>query len=181
MNKKFTHIQIPIKSLLGAVVKTTPNMTGKQMLESVNVKEWYTEHFPSDEFGSSLKAEITFYDVFDGMTEGKEFYGLVFADNSGDSIVRERIFEKMSQLLRVDYDTIYYLWLQKPEDDGFTEAERNQQSELYSEICRVLTDYENHTTGPDEDDYPDSKAIKEMYSLLVHVQNNWELYGLSMR
>ena len=167
MNKKFTHIQIPIKSLLGVVVKTTPNMTGKQMLESVNVKEWYTEHFPSD--------------VFDGMTEGKEFYGLVFADNSGDSIVRERIFEKMSRLLRVDYDTIYYLWLQKPEDGGFTEAERNQQSELYSEICRVLTDYENHTTGPDEDDYPDSKAIKEMYSLLVHVQNNWELYGLSMR
>ena len=115
MKKKFTHICVPIQSLLDAVVKL-PNITGKELLSSVKVKEWYTEHFSSDYTGEKINDNITFYDVFDGMTEARDFYGLVFQDGHGDSIVRERIFEKISQLLNVDYMLIYYLWLQEPED-----------------------------------------------------------------
>ena len=45
-------------------------------------------------------------------------------------------------------------------------------TELYDNMCRVLTDYEELT----KDDYSKAyECMTDMYNVLVDIQNNWEL------
>ena len=75
---------------------------------NTSIKQWYTETFPDDEEGEFLKEDVTFNDLFNAMDRYKCVYQ--FAGIS-DSIVRERIFEKLAEIIRVDYDYIYDQWL----------------------------------------------------------------------
>jgi hypothetical protein len=43
-----------------------------------------------------------------------------------------------------------------------------EKDELYDEICRNLTDYEN------SDDEHDMEYLQEFYLLLVQIQNQWD-------
>lgn len=76
-----------------------------------DIKKWYTLEYPSDECGNDLKSGVTFLDVWEGMKKGQEFYGMVFSQNKGDSIVRERIFGEMAEILDLDYEDVYQVWL----------------------------------------------------------------------
>ena len=78
------------------------------------VKAVYQLMYPTDTLGDSLRPELSFKDVAQAMSEGKEFYGIVFADGNADSIVRERIFLLLSELYGVTYDVFYNAWL-RPE------------------------------------------------------------------
>lgn len=42
------------------------------------------------------------------MLEGKDIYDML---NVSNSLIRERVFKKLSDLMGVDYDIVYYLWL----------------------------------------------------------------------
>ena len=75
---------------------------------NTNIKQWYTETFPDDEEGELLKDNITFYDLFHAMDNYKCVYQFA---NISDSIVRERIFEKLAEIIEVDYDYVYEQWL----------------------------------------------------------------------
>ena len=44
----------------------------------------------------------------------------------------------------------------------------NIREDIYNEICRTLTDYENPEEGLD------CVTESDLYSLLVKIQNNWE-------
>lgn len=78
------------------------------------VKSVYHAFYPTDETYNSMRYDVTFGQVMQALREGKEIYKTIFFDGSGDSIVRERIFEILAYLYKTDYDTIYYLWL-RPE------------------------------------------------------------------
>ena len=80
-----------------------------------NVKETYHSIYETDELWEELKDEPTFEYVLNEMQKGEDFYEIV---GDIDSIVRERIFSLLENILqnmgyKVQYDDIYYLWLNK--------------------------------------------------------------------
>lgn len=77
-------------------------------MKETNVKNWYVETYPTDELGLELNERLTFYDVFIVLDARKDIYKYLGVD---DSIVRERVFGKLSEMMNVDYDYIYYQWL----------------------------------------------------------------------
>lgn len=75
---------------------------------SLNLKEWYKEAYPDDKIYEEIIDTVTFQDVQDALDKGDNVYDVMGAQ---DSIVRERVFEKLSELRNVDYDVIYNAWL----------------------------------------------------------------------
>ena len=76
----------------------------------MNVKKYYCEACPSDELGEELNENIHFDDVLILLNEGN---GSKIYDLLGvfDSLVRERIFQKLSEITLIDYSIIYDRWL----------------------------------------------------------------------
>lgn len=70
------------------------------------IRPWYMKAFPTDDLGRSLRG--TFKDVLNRLMARQDVYSYI---GVADSVVRERIFEKLSELLSVSYDSIYHLWL----------------------------------------------------------------------
>ena len=74
---------------------------------NISIYDWYKEDYPDDELGEEV-SDITFKSLYNSMLRGKDVYNLL---GVGDSIVRERCFDKLAKILNADYDDIYYLWL----------------------------------------------------------------------
>lgn len=75
---------------------------------SQSIKEWYTATYPTDNLGSGITG--TFGGAMQCLLSGGDIYGYV---TQADSIVRERLFGKLSKMLEVGYNEIYQLWLNK--------------------------------------------------------------------
>ena len=76
----------------------------------MNIKKYYTERFPDDELGNEIKDDVTFLGLLDILFRNLDVYDYV---GVGDSLVRERVFEGLSQYSSLDYSFIYDLWFQK--------------------------------------------------------------------
>ena len=76
--------------------------------ENQNIKDWYIKEYPEDECGKDMIDNITFYNVFEALDRYKDIYTLI---GISDSLIRERIFEKLSHIMNVSYDYIYSQWL----------------------------------------------------------------------
>lgn len=83
------------------------NMAKTEMKKCI--KKWYQNAYPTDELGEELNEKVTFDRLYDEMRTGKDVY--VVLGSGVDSIVRERVFTELSELLGVSYDAIYDLWL----------------------------------------------------------------------
>lgn len=75
----------------------------------LNVKEWYRGEYSTDDLVEEIKDTVTFKDVFEALDNYEDIYEVIV--NGIDSIVRERIFNKLATLMEVDYDYIYDQWL----------------------------------------------------------------------
>lgn len=73
-----------------------------------NIKEWYTSTYPTDECGRFLSANATFIGLFAELLKGHDVYDFL---GEADSIIRERAFGKLSEILECDYDEIYHMWI----------------------------------------------------------------------
>ena len=96
------------------------------------VKEWYLSSFSDDELGSALPETlgevegdysqyeavagqdsndvlITFKIYDEALNHGDDIYDLM--GDADDSVIRERIFWELSDILDVEYDNIYDRWL----------------------------------------------------------------------
>ena len=71
----------------------------------MNIKNYYLKAFPSDELGEEINANATFDGLFNNITEPYSYIGVA------DSIVRERVFDKLATLKGVPYSDIYNLWI----------------------------------------------------------------------
>lgn len=71
-----------------------------------NIRVWYVENFPTDDLGEELK-DATFKDFLKAVATNKVYETMGVAD----SLVRERLFERLSNLLKKPYGFIYDLWL----------------------------------------------------------------------
>ena len=74
------------------------------MKNQENIKEWYIKEYPTDEAGTEIKSTVTFNDVFEALNSYKSFYKTI---GVGDSLIRERIFTKLSEIMQVEYEYIY--------------------------------------------------------------------------
>lgn len=73
----------------------------------MNIRQFYLETFPSDELGADINPNANFESLWIVIRGGLvyEYIGVF------DSVVRERIFEKLSELTGHNYDYIYNEWI----------------------------------------------------------------------
>ena len=74
----------------------------------MNIKEFYCETFPSDELGVEINETATFTGLYHALHIGNDPYEYI---GVSDSIVRERCFEKLAEIIDTSYDYVYDLWL----------------------------------------------------------------------
>ena len=105
------NITIPVSSIRGAYYEKKDGglETVDDRLKGINLKKWYKERYPSDTMAEQLNAEVSMLDVLDGMIAGRDIYDIIEAI---DSLIRERIFQKLSEVMGVSYIIIYSLWLE---------------------------------------------------------------------
>ena len=86
-------------------------INGKNFDILSNVKNTYRHIYPKDKDVQYIKENISFVNVLAEMQNGNDFYDIVFTDQYSDSLMRERIFTILSKVSGIDYDKIYYMWL----------------------------------------------------------------------
>ena len=74
----------------------------------LEIKKWYLENYANDTIGKKLKDNVTFNDLFYALDRYKDIYETM---GNVDTVVRERVFEKLAELMGVDYMYIYDQWL----------------------------------------------------------------------
>ena len=75
----------------------------------MNIKEFYLNTYPTDELGVELIETATFVGLLDVLHNNtKDVYDYI---GVGDSIVRERVFARLAEILEAPYDYVYNLWL----------------------------------------------------------------------
>jgi len=74
----------------------------------MTIKEFYLKNYPTDELGTELKETSTFSGLLNILFTGGDVYEYF---GVGDSLIRERLFTKLSEELETSYDYIYDLWL----------------------------------------------------------------------
>lgn len=77
-------------------------------IQMTKIKDWYESAFPTDELGCEIKSNVLFSDLFVTLDNGEDVYEFLGVD---DSIVRERVFGKLSEIMNVEYSYIYNQWL----------------------------------------------------------------------
>lgn len=72
------------------------------------IKEYYLSNYPTDELGNEIDTNATFVGLFHILDTYEDVYKYI---GIADSIIRERIFEKLANEMAVDYNEIYNQWL----------------------------------------------------------------------
>lgn len=85
----------------------------------LRVKPKFKERFPEEgSFIDQIPEDLTFRKVMDALNNEEDIYDVIGVN---DSVVREEIFILLSDLLDVEYDEIYQLWLHGPKKDKANE------------------------------------------------------------
>lgn len=76
----------------------------------MTIREYYLKTFPSDTMGTDLNESPTFSGLLNQLIISGDVYQYI---GVSDSLVRERLFDRLAQELEVDYNYVYNLWLNK--------------------------------------------------------------------
>jgi len=74
----------------------------------MNIREFYVKNYPSDDMGNGINPEATFDGLVQTLNNCHDVYEYLYVY---DSIIRERLFEKLSEILNCKYEVIYQRWL----------------------------------------------------------------------
>lgn len=74
----------------------------------MKIREFYLEAYPSDDMGNDINPNATFAGLLNQLIVSGDVYAYLYVY---DSIVRERLFEKLAEELEVSYEYVYNLWL----------------------------------------------------------------------
>jgi hypothetical protein len=76
------------------------------------VKRWYEMTFPTDaEMAQDIRPNATFLGCLRCLDDYGDIYLYLMGCCNGDSIVRERVFAKLADIMGEDYDYIYDQWV----------------------------------------------------------------------
>lgn len=143
---------VRIKSLLEELAEVYPIENGfksKVFTESelaaqrenglkANIKDWYSGRYPDDEAVEEIKADATFKDLNDALNNGQNIAPLFT-----DSVIRERIFAFLSEILAVSYNEIYNLWLKTSDTLNEIKAETDNRM-LMADSSAINDELEPH-------------------------------------
>lgn len=108
------------------------------------IKDWYTKTYPTDELGKEINEKITFKGLWAYMSQGVDVYNVLAVS---DSMIRERVFEKLSEIYGVDYDVVYKMWLRS---DNYAKGGYMAEGENY-EYVNTFKRFDSNVPVPDED------------------------------
>lgn len=74
----------------------------------MNIRSYYLETYPDDDLGLEINKDATFLGLYNELINKRDVYEYL---DVSDSLVRERLFDKLAKLLSEPYDYIYNLWL----------------------------------------------------------------------
>ena len=74
----------------------------------MKIREFYLETYPTDDLGLELNETPTFAGLLNQLIVGGDVYRYI---GVADSVIRERLFERLAEELNVKYDYVYNLWL----------------------------------------------------------------------
>ena len=74
----------------------------------MNIRTYYLETYPADDLGLEINKDATFLGLFRELVAARDIYKFI---GVSDSLVRERLFDKLAKLLNEPYEYIYKLWL----------------------------------------------------------------------
>jgi hypothetical protein len=74
----------------------------------MNIRQFYLESYPTDDLGLELNETPTFAGLLNQLIVGGDVYRYI---GVADSVIRERLFERLAEELEVSYDYVYNLWL----------------------------------------------------------------------
>jgi hypothetical protein len=74
----------------------------------MTIKEFYLENYPTDELGLELNETPTFAGLLNQLIVSEDIYRYI---GVSDSLIRERLFERLAKELGTTYDYVYNLWL----------------------------------------------------------------------
>lgn len=83
-------------------------MDREQEASMLDIRDWYLLEFSEDRLGEELNEGMTFADLFHELDRGKDIYLFL---GGVDSVIRERVFTKLAELMEVDYKYVYDQWL----------------------------------------------------------------------
>jgi hypothetical protein len=88
-------------------MKIKQNIIEKELRgKTMNIKKWYLDTYNDDE-GENINENATFEEM--DYYEIRHIYE--YLGDGIDSIIRERVFEKLASLLNMKYEEIYDIWL----------------------------------------------------------------------
>lgn len=75
-----------------------------------SVKEFYAKAYTADTMVDDMNDNITFQQVLNELIKGNggNIYEII---GVGDSLIRERVFLRLSEIMNLEYEYIYELWL----------------------------------------------------------------------
>mgnify|MGYP003109504987 CR=1 FL=1 len=85
------------------------NTTIQVYNKTTPLKYYYINTYKGDELGKYINDNATFVDLFECLDNYQDVYDLI---GVYDSLLRERLFEKLAQMMCVDYDYIYNQWME---------------------------------------------------------------------
>ena len=106
MKARKDYIKIPVQPLLSAI--TAENKTVEDVLRTTNVKDDYVTDYPTDDLGKEINENLNYLQLFNGLLSDDDIYEMI---DVSDSLIRERVLERLAYLMGIDYQIIYYLWL----------------------------------------------------------------------
>lgn len=102
VNATFDRVERVCSNILFAVSER-PEANGDTKL-----REWYRLAYPTDSLGEDIRPDVTFMGLYECLRDGHDVYDYF---GVGDSVLRERFFEKLAELMGRDYDYVYDWWL----------------------------------------------------------------------
>ena len=74
----------------------------------MTIRECYISNYRSDDMGDGINPTATFAGLLNQLIVGGDVYAYLYVY---DSIIRERLFERLAEELNVKYEYVYNLWL----------------------------------------------------------------------
>jgi hypothetical protein len=78
------------------------------IIRDMNIREFYLANYPTDELGVELNETPTFAGLLNKLITNADIYHYI---GVADSVIRERLFERLAEELEVSYDYVYNLWI----------------------------------------------------------------------
>ena len=98
-----------IKHLDTKVVYEDKMAEGGQINGNLEIVDFYVNEYPKDDIAVDINPKATFnglYQILKNKGDAYKYIGV------GDSVVRERVFQKLAEIKGVKYDVIYDMWME---------------------------------------------------------------------